>query len=195
MAKRSSGGKSSKSLSPILAIVGVILGVAAILSMLAPGVVFSMNTTLLGQSITAVSTFGLFALAFGGKGTSVSSMNSSSSTSEFDIEMSAFTLSTFIVLAVAIVFLLAYIVLGAGKKKSLLATILALVAFLAFIVAGVMFFLTKQMNPQLYTADLGEYGKTDVSNYFSLGYGAILSGIASILAGLALGGSLAVSKR
>ena len=191
--KRKSSGKGF--LSDLLAIIAIALGIVAIIFMMSPILTSSWEGTipLIGTKVSSTLDISGFALAFGGQGQVTSTIGSQSSTGTMDLEMHVGALMMFIILLVGLVLALASLVLKLCKVKGGFFKALAFVAFLCFLAAGVMFFCAQPI-----CGDLAKYESNgvsiDFSEYLKLGYGAILSGICSVVAGVSAAASAIVAK-
>ena len=191
--KTKSSGKGF--LSGLLAIIAIALGIVAVVFMTSPILTSPWEGTipLIGTKVSSTLDISGFALAFGGQGQITNTLGSNSSTATTDIEMHVGALMMFIVLLVGIVLSLTSLLLKLFKVKGGVFKALAFVAFLCFLAAGIMFFCAQPI-----CGDIAKYeydgASIDFSEYLKLGYGAILSGICSIVAGISVAASAIVAK-
>lgn len=191
MGKTKSKSSGKGFLSGLLAIVAIALGIVAIVFMTSPILTSETDNSL----FTATLTIPGFALAFGGETTIdvLMKIGNISSSSNGTIDMHVGALMMFIVLLVGIVLSLTSLLLKIFKVKGGVFKALAFVAFLCFLAAGIMFFCAQPI-----CGDIAKYeyngASIDFSDSLKLGYGAILSGILSIVAGVSAAASAIVAK-
>lgn len=195
MGKTKSKSSGKGFLSGLLAIIAIALGIVAVVFMTSPILTSPWEGTipLIGTKVSSTLDISGFALAFGGQGQITNTLGSNSSTATMDIEMHVGALMMFIVLLVGIVLSLTSLLLKLFKVKGGVFKALAFVAFLCFLAAGIMFFCAQPI-----CGDIAEYeydgASISFSKYLKLGYGAILSGICSIVAGISAAASAIVAK-
>lgn len=200
MGKTKSKSSGKGFLSGLLAIIAIALGIVAVIFMMSPILTSSWEGTipLIGTKISSTLDISGFTLAFGGQGQVTSTIGSQSSTGTMDFEMHVGALMMFIILLVGLVLTLAALLLKFCKVKGGIFKALAFVAFLCFLAAGVMFFCAQPICGDIAETHLkaGDYdlGTVDFREYLKLGYGAILSGICSIVAGISAAASAIVAK-
>lgn len=191
MGKTKSKSSGKGFLSGLLAVVAIALGIVAIVFMTSPILTSETDNSL----FTATLTIPGFALAFGGETTIdvLMKIGNISSSSNGTIDMHVGALMMFIVLLVGIVLSLTSLLLKIFKVKGGVFKALAFVAFLCFLAAGIMFFCAQPI-----CGDIAKYeyngASIDFSDSLKLGYGAILSGILSIVAGVSAAASAIVAK-
>lgn len=178
--------KSKFGLSGIVMCVAALLGVVAIIMMAAPGVAWKNDAgnklgELIGQKDAASGSFGGFALMFGGKAAELGGTT-------INFKFNIVTFLPFVFLLVGIVGVILSVLLHMNFGKYL--------AIGGFLLAGIFFFLFNAALPmsiQDVTAGgkVVATGKEQIETLeklgfaFSLGVGAIVAGVLSILAALA----------
>ncbi len=187
MGKTKSKSSGKGFLSGLLAIIAIALGGVALALMMTPILVSSWEGTIPVFETKVSSTLSIsgFALAFGGKGQVTSALGNQSSVGDMEVDMHVGALMMFIILLVGILLAAALLVLKFTGAKTGLFKALAFVAFLCFLAAGIMFFCAQPI-----CGDIAKYESNgvsiDFSEYLKLGYGAILSGICSVVAGVGI---------
>lgn len=186
-----SKNKVGKFLGTILAFAAVVFGVGAILMMLTTAVNGTITNSILGVTTSYDVFISGFALAFGGQATAKVTIGSSvTDVAEAGaIELHAGALVAFILVAVAIVLALLFVFLKKGAVKMGIGCL----SFLLFMAACIMFFLFKSMSGDLSSFTISGY-TADFSDYFSLGVGAIMSGIFSAVGGISIAIAAVTSK-
>ena len=190
MGKTKSKSSGKGFLSGLLAIIAIALGGVALALMMTPILVSSWEGTIpvLGTKVSSTLSISGFTLAFGGKGQVTSTLGSQSSVGDMDVDMHVGALMMFIILLVGVLLAAALLVLKFTGAKTGLFKALAFVAFLCFLAAGIMFFCAQPI-----CGDIAKYESNgvsiDFSEYLKLGYGAILSGICSVIAGVGIAAS------
>ncbi len=178
-------------LGTILAFAAVVFGAAAILMMLTTAV----SGTITQNAVITTTSYSVFitgfTLAFGGQATAKATIGSNVTdiAEAGKIELHAGALVAFILLALAIVLSLVFVFLKKGAVK----TGIGCLSFLLFMAACVMFFLFKTMCGDVTSFTISGY-TADFSDYFSLGVGAIMSGIFSAVAGISVAVAAVTAK-
>jgi len=180
------GGFIKGLMKVIFALIALVVGAVAIFTMFAPGLTGTKNA---GETMIYTVDISCFALAFGGNSVSTITLNvlgnSTTNTFESAVDLQVGVLIAFIVLAVAVFLALVYIIFAWGNKAAGLKKAFGIASFLCFIAAGVLFFCTKPMCPSLTSIDIN--GQViDFSDSISLRFGAILTGVFSIIAGISI---------
>lgn len=193
MAKKKVGGFVKGLFKVIFAVIAIAAGGIALATMAAPGLTALVEGggSFLGMTFkgSIQSDWSLYVLAFGGTPTVTTIVNGSTSVSQGQaVEMNAGVLTAFILLCAALFFSVVYFIFAWGNSNAMLKKAFGIIAFLLFIAAAVLFFLTKQMNPGLYTTyDSNGQVVTNSEQYFKLGAGAWCSAIFSIVGGISIG--------
>lgn len=161
-----------KYLGKILTGVAILLGVVAIVMLAAPGLAPKSDYKALG----VVGSHSMADITFG----------KTDSLTGTGFGFSFLNLLTFLLVAVGVVCAIVA-VLGKGGK------VVPIVATVAFVAAGVLFFCAKQMYtiklpdgvPDEVAKEVKDGAKKELNEIYTLGAGAIVGGVLSILAGAA----------